>query len=62
MIMMGGPGEQRRFNIEIFAQINNLTNAVNYGGFSGVLTSPAFGLPTSAQAPRRIELGTRLGF
>lgn len=63
MIMMaGGPGEQKRFNVEIFAQINNLTNAVNYGGFSGVLTSTAFGQPSSAQPPRRIELGTRLGF
>ncbi len=31
MIMMGGPGEQKRFNVEIFAQVNNLLNAVNYG-------------------------------
>ena len=62
MIMMAGPGEQRRFNLEIFAQVNNLTNAVNYGGYSGVLTSTAFGLPNSAQPPRRIELGTRIGF
>jgi hypothetical protein len=62
MIMMGGPGEQKRFNVEIFAQVNNLLNAVNYGNYSGVLTSPAFGLPSSAQPPRRIEIGTRLGF
>jgi hypothetical protein len=27
-----------------------------------VLTSGAFGTPSSAQAPRRIEFGTRLGF
>jgi hypothetical protein len=62
MMMMGGPGEQRRFTLEIFTQVNNLTNAVNFGGYSGVLTSRNFGLPSSAQAPRRIELGTRLGF
>jgi hypothetical protein len=63
MIMMaGGPGEQRRFNVEVFAQINNLTNAVNFGGYSGVLTSRVFGLPNSAQPARRIEIGTRLGF
>ena len=61
-MMMGGPGEQRRFNVEIFTQVNNLLNAVNYGGYSGVLTSAVFGLPNSAQAPRRIEIGTRLGF
>jgi hypothetical protein len=60
--MMAGPGEQRRFNLEIFAQVNNLTNAVNYVGYSGVQTSPVFGLPNSAQPPRRIELGTRIGF
>jgi hypothetical protein len=62
VMMMMGPGEQRRFNVEIFTAVNNLTNAVNYGGYSGVLTSPAFGLPNSAQPARRIELGTRLGF
>jgi hypothetical protein len=63
MIMMaGGPGEQRRFNIEIFTSVNNLMNAVNYTNFSGVLSSNAFGQPSSAQAPRRIEVGTRLGF
>jgi hypothetical protein len=62
MIMMGGPGEQKRFNVEIFAQVNNLTNAVNYTGYSGVLSSDAFGRPSGAQPPRRIEIGTRLGF
>jgi hypothetical protein len=62
MMMMGGPGEQKRFNIELFTQINNLLNNVRYTNFSGVLTSRQFGLPSGAQAPRRVELGARLGF
>jgi hypothetical protein len=30
--------------------------------FSGVQTSPFFGQATSAQSPRRMELGLRLNF
>ena len=42
-MMIGGPGQQRRFNVELFTQVNNVLNAVNYGGYSGVLTSRVFG-------------------
>jgi hypothetical protein len=37
----------------------NHMNAINY---SGVVTSPFFGQATSAAAPRRIEIGSRLTF
>ncbi len=62
MIMMGGPGEQKRFNVEIFTQVNNLTNAVNYGGYSGVLTSTALrpAEQRAAAAPHRNRHAPRL--
>jgi hypothetical protein len=37
-------------------------NHTNLGVFNGVLTSPYFGQATSAQAPRRMEVGLRLNF
>ena len=43
-------------------QVDNVLNAVNYSSYSGVLTSRVLPLPSSTQAPRRIEVGTRLGF
>jgi hypothetical protein len=57
----GGPG-QGRVNFEIFAQVSNLTNTVNYRNYSGVLTSDFFGQPTASAEPRRVELGMRVGF
>lgn len=50
------------FRFEIYGRANNILNAVNPQSFSGVLTSPFFGLPTSASAPRRVVLGTRFWF
>jgi hypothetical protein len=46
--------------LELFVRATNVFNAVNAQGFSGVLTSPFFGQPTAAAAPRRIVLGLRL--
>jgi len=37
-------------------------NLVNAQNFSGVATSPFFGLATSAAAPRRLVLGMRAFF
>jgi hypothetical protein len=31
-------------------------------GYSGVMTSPFFGEPTTVLNPRKIELGARFGF
>jgi Carboxypeptidase regulatory-like domain len=50
------------FRFEVFARASNVLNLVNPQNFSGVLTSPFFGQPTSAGAARRVVLGTRIWF
>jgi hypothetical protein len=50
------------FRFEIYARATNVLNLVNPQRFSGVLTSPFFGQPTSASAARRIVVGTRISF
>jgi len=50
------------FRIELFARATNALNLVNPQSYSGVLTSPFFGLPTSAASARRVTLGTRVWF
>lgn len=70
MVRMGGeasapsiPGaSNKRFRLEVYAQVFNLLNHTNLAGFSGVETSPFFGQATSAQGPRRLEVGTRFNF
>jgi len=52
----------KKYRLEFYAQAFNLLNHANLGTFSGVLTSPFFGQATSAQAPRRMELGLRVNF
>jgi hypothetical protein len=59
---MGGAEQTKRYGLEFYAQAYNLLNHMNPLNFSGVLTSPFFGQPTSAAAPRRIEIGTRFTF
>ncbi len=56
----GAGGRERRFEMYLFVQ--NVFNRVNRSSWVGVQTSPFFGLPTSAQAARRVELGWRLAF
>jgi len=50
------------FRLELFARATNVLNLVNPVNFSGVLTSPFFGSPTSAAAARRVVVGTRVWF
>src|SRR5262249_42861026 len=51
-----------RFNLQLIAQINNLFNHVNYGQYSGVLSSPFFDKSSSAAGARALELGIRFNF
>ena len=57
-----GMGGTKRFRLELYAQAFNLFNHTNLGSFVGVQTSPLFGHATSAQMPRRLELGMRFNF
>ncbi|HSD47284.1 MAG TPA: carboxypeptidase regulatory-like domain-containing protein [Pyrinomonadaceae bacterium] len=52
----------KKYRLEFYAQAYNLLNHANLGTFSGVMTSPFFGQATSAQSPRRMELGLRMNF
>ena len=54
--------ENALFRVEMFARATNLLNLVNPLGFGGVVTSPFFGLPTSASDARRVAVGTRVWF
>jgi hypothetical protein len=77
MVQIGGPGggggmpmggvtvsgaDTKRFHLQFYASAQNVTNHNNYVGYSGVLTSPFFGLPTSVMNPRKLEVGTRFSF
>jgi hypothetical protein len=60
---MGGMDNAgKRYSLEVYAQAYNALNHFNALNFSGVVGSPFFGRPTSAAAPRRVELGARLNF
>ena len=58
----GLDGLNKRYSIELYAQAYNALNHTNALNFSGVIASPFFGRATSAAAPRRIEIGARMGF
>jgi hypothetical protein len=62
MGMGGGGAEGARYTLELSAQISNLFNRVNYSQYSGVLTSPYFGISNSAAAARQFEFGLRFRF
>ena len=54
----GGAGAQ----VNVFANISNALNRVNFENVSGALTSRRFGQPTGAEDPREIEVGMRFQF
>jgi hypothetical protein len=60
--LMGGGADDKRIRVELFASAQNVLNSVTPIGYSGVMTSPFFGLPTAAMPGRRIDLGVRVGF
>jgi hypothetical protein len=51
-----------RYRLGFFVQMNNLTNHANYAGYSGRLTSPSFGRPTTVLNPRKIDFGVNFDF
>ena len=57
-----GGSEDKRWRVEFYVAGTNLFNHVNPGAYSGVLTSPFYGEPTSAAPPRKLELGVRFAF
>ena len=59
----GGPAQAPgRYRVSIFLRIANLTNHANPFGYSGAMTSKSFGLPTSFQGVRQVNLGVNFGF
>jgi hypothetical protein len=57
-----GGAEDKRWRMELYVAATNLLNHTNLLGYSGVMTSPFFGQPTSAGPARKIEVGARFGF
>jgi Carboxypeptidase regulatory-like domain len=57
-----GGADDKRWRIELYLAGTNVLNHTNLMGYSGVVTSPFFGQPTSAGPARKLELGARFGF
>ena len=55
------PGN-KRYRIMLYIQCQNLTNQRNYAGYSGTLTSPFFGRPTTVSGMRKIDVGLSMQF
>ena len=55
-------GNAARYRLDIYANVQNAFNNVNYNTFIGNQLSQFFGTATSAGAPRRVEVGFSLGF
>ena len=51
-----------RYVIQLFVQAQNLTNHPNYQGYSGTLTSPFFGKPTTVTGTRKVDFGVNFSF
>jgi hypothetical protein len=51
-----------RYRLQLFVQAQNLTNRPNYSGYSGIMTSPFFGRPTTVSGMRKIDAGMSLNF
>ncbi len=57
-----GGADDKRWRVELYVAATNIANHANLTGYSGVMTSPFFGQPTSAGPARKLELGARFGF
>ena len=60
----GGGGQQGsgRFNVELFAQADNVLNRVNFTNYAGTMTSRFFGQPTASSQARRVQVGFQFRF
>ena len=59
----GADGRRREGrSLRVQVRVNNLLNTSQIRGFSGVLSSPLFGLPTGYQRGRTIRLSTHVDF
>ncbi len=52
----------RGYNLEVMLDVFNVFNWTNFGGYVGRMNLATFGKPTTAGAPRQIQLGTKLSF
>jgi hypothetical protein len=55
-------GGTARYRLQLFLQVQNLTNHPNYTGYSGTLTSPFFGRATAVSGMRKVDAGLSLNF
>jgi hypothetical protein len=60
-VMTGGAAPPR-YRIGIQAQVQNLTNHVNYTGFSGTMTSPFFLQPQNVLNMRKVDISLNFSF
>jgi hypothetical protein len=51
-----------RYQVQVFVGAQNLLNRANYTGYSGTLTSPFFGQPTSVLGTRKVDWGVNITF
>ena len=56
------PDEPARYRIGVYVNVINLTDHANYGGYSGVQTSPFFEQPTLVVNPRKVDVGMNITF
>ena len=54
--------EVARYRIGVYVNVINLTDHANYGGYSGVQTSPFFQRPTQVVNPRKVDVGMNISF
>ena len=59
MVMEGG---NQKYRLDLFLNIQNAFNNVNYNAFVGNQLSSFFGTATSAGPARRVEIGASFGF
>jgi hypothetical protein len=60
-VMTGGPAPPR-YRIGLQASVQNLTNHVNYTGYSGTQTSPFYLQPQNVLGSRKVDLSLNFSF